>query len=179
MRRTRRTGCLAVCVMLLATPSLAEVFVDVGASVNRVESKIALRDDTVKRRDSGLAVAVGVRRDVGERSDIGARLEADRIDDDLLLAARALDYRFHISRRFAVGAFIGAARLDLATPAYGYYAGFGAQYKDLWPRWDLGLDVRYGDKVARDNLLPSDPQGGSPDNFHDISGLRLYLSVRF
>ncbi len=179
MKRIRQVGCLAVCATLLATPSMAEVFIDAGASVTRVESKIALRDDTVNRRDRGLAVAVGARRDIGDRSDIGARLEVDRIDRDLLLAVRALDYRFHVSRRFAVGAFIGAARLDLATPAYGYYAGFGAQYKDLWPRWDLGLDVRYGDKVARDNLLPSDPQGGSPDNFHDISGFRLYLSRRF
>jgi hypothetical protein len=173
------SGLMAIATLLMPAAVLAEVFVDAGLSVSRVQSKIALRPDTVSRRDAGLGIGVGVRRAIGERSDIGVRLEVDRIDDDLLLAVRALDYRYHISDRFAVGAFIGAARLDLATPAYGYWAGFGGQWKDLRPNMDLGLDVRYGDKVARDNLLPSDPQGGSPDNFHDISSVRLYFSFRF
>jgi hypothetical protein len=39
--------------------------------------------------------------------------------------------------------------------------------------------VRYGDKVARDNLLPSDPQGGKPDNFYDLTGIAVYLIRRF
>ncbi len=76
-------------------------------------------------------------------------------------------------------AFAGAARLDLDTPAYGYYLGGGVQIKELWPRWSLGLDLRFGDKLARDNLLPSDPQGGRPDNFYDLSGLTIYLSRGF
>ena len=57
-------------------------------------------------------------------------------------------------------AFFGAARLDLATPAYGYYLGTGVQVKELWPSWSLAIDLRYGDKIARDNVLPTDPQGG-------------------
>jgi hypothetical protein len=47
------------------------------------------------------------------------------------------------------------------------------------PNWDLGIELRLGDKIARDNLLPSDPQGGRPDNFYDLSGISLYLSRRF
>jgi hypothetical protein len=53
------------------------------------------------------------------------------------------------------------------------------ELKELWPSWTLAIDVRFGDKLARDNLLPSDPQGGRPDNFYDLTGLSLYLSRRF
>jgi hypothetical protein len=106
-------------------------------------------------------------------------VELDDIDGDLLLAVRALDYRRHLTDRFAVTAFLGAARLDLATPAYGYYLGTGVQLKELWPSWSLSVDLRYGDKIARDNVLPSDPQGGKNDNFYDLSGVSVYLSRRF
>ena len=58
-------------------------------------------------------------------------------------------------------AFAGAARLDLATPAFGYYLGGGVQFKELWPSWTLAVDVRLGDKIARDSLLPSDPPATS------------------
>ena len=56
--------------------------------------------------------------------------------------------RLYISNRFALSAFLGAARLDLATPAYGYYLGGGGQWKDFMSGWDLNLDLRLGDKVA-------------------------------
>jgi hypothetical protein len=92
---------------------------------------------------------------------------------------RALDYRRHLSQRLALTAFAGAARLDLDTAAYGYYLGGGVQLKDLWPRWSLGIDLRIGDKLARDNVLPTDPQGGRPDNFYDLSGVSVYLSRSF
>ena len=107
----------------------------------------------------------------GSRSTTSIRTCCSRV--------RALDYRFHASERLAVGAFFGAARLDLATPAYGYYLGGGVHFKELIARWDLGLELRFGDKVARDNVLPSDPQGGRPDNFYDLSGISVYLSRRF
>ena len=166
-------------ILLLAVPAHAEIFVDVGASASRVEAKIALIDDPVDSSDGGLHVGVGARRSIGERGDIGVRLELDSVDSDLLLAVRALDYRRHVSEKLAVGVFIGAARLDLATPAYGYYFGAGVTLKAFLPRWDLSLDLRFGDNVARDNLLPADPQGGSPDNFYDVTGLSVYLSYRF
>lgn len=164
---------------MTAAPAGAELFVDVGASVNRIDSRFADRAGLVRRTESGLHLGFGARRSVGERSDLSVRVELDTVDSDLLLAIRALDYRFHLSDRFALCAFLGAARLDLATPAYGYYLGAGGQWKDIAPGWDLGLDLRLGDKVARDNLLPGDPQGGMPDNFHDIYGVSLSLSYRF
>ena len=156
-----------------------EPFVDIGLTGGKIESRIANRDDTVSVTDTGLHVGFGARRRAGDRSDIGFRLELDSIDSTTLLTIRAFDYRRHISERLAVNMFVGAARLDLATAAYGWYLGAGLQWKNIADDWDLGLDLRFGDKVARDNILPTDPQGGSPDNFHDVTALSLSLSRRF
>jgi hypothetical protein len=170
---------LLACAGLTAMPASAEMFVDLGANASRVESLYGDSDVKVSRSGTGLHLGFGVRRSVAERSDLSFRLEVDSIDSDTMLAVRALDYRYNVSDRFAVNAFLGAARLDLATPAYGYYVGAGFQWKEITEHWDLGFDLRYGDKVARDNLLPSDPRGGRPDNFHDVTGASLYLSYRF
>jgi hypothetical protein len=161
------------------TPAVADVFIDLGAQTSRVKARIANLEDTVDTTESGVHAGIGASRRVGERGEIGARLELDTLGSDLFLAVRALDYRYHVSTRFAVSGFLGAARLDLATPAYGWYLGGGLQFRDVVPNFDLNLDLRYADKVARDNLLPSDPQGGSPDNFYDVLGVSAYLSYRF
>ncbi len=167
-------------VAAAASPSAAEVFVDLGVNASRIESDIANRPDTVSTSESGVHLGVGARRSTENgRADFGVRLEIDDLGEDTLLAVRALDYRRHRTERFAWTAFLGAARLDLATPAYGYYFGGGVQLTGFLPRWDLGIEARFGDKVARDNLLPTDPQGGRPDNFHDIRGIAVYLSYRF
>ena len=177
MHRTLLLRLSASCVTVSAAN--AEVFVDLGLNATRIESDIANRPDTVSASESGLHVGIGARRSTGGRGDFGVRLEIDDLGPDTLLAVRALDYRRRLSDRLAWTAFLGAARLDLATPAYGYYLGGGVQLIDFLPRWDLGIEARLGDKVARDNLLPSDPQGGRPDNFHDIRGVAIYLSYRF
>jgi hypothetical protein len=163
----------------IAPSARAEVFLDFGANSTRVEADIATMPETIESTESGYHFGVGARRELRGGGSIGVRLEADDLDSTLLLSLRALDYRYSFSRRFAVGAFLGAARLDLDTPAQGYYFGVGAQLKDLLPHWDLSLDLRYGDKLARDNLLPTDPQGGRPDDFYDLRGVSLYLSRRF
>jgi len=162
-----------------ASTVAADVFVDVGAQTSRVTADIANAPATVETTETGWHFGIGVSRPVGERNEFGARLELDDLGSNRLLAVRALDYRRHINDRFAISAFLGAARLDLATPAYGYYLGTGVQIKQVLPGWDLGIDLRLGDKVARDNVLPSDPQGGRPDNFYDIRGLSLYLRYGF
>lgn len=144
-----------------------------------MQAKIALQDEKSESTESGLHAGVGAARALGERGEIGVRLEADSLGSDLLLAVRALDYRHHLGDRVAVSAFVGAARLDLATPAYGYYLGGGLQLKEIVRGWNLNVDLRLGDKVARDNLLPTDRQGGSPDNFYDIASVNLYLQRRF
>jgi hypothetical protein len=174
-----RHAWVGVILPLVAGPAFADIFVDAGAQTSRVKARIANVEDTTETTESGIHLGIGASRRVGEQSELGARLEADTLGSDLLLAVRALDYRYHISERVAVSAFLGAARLDLATPAYGYYLGGGLQLRDVMPRFDVNVDLRYGDKVARDNLLPSDPQGGSPDNFYDVLSLSAYVSYRF
>ena len=166
-------------LLVVASAARSEVFVDVGVAASEVQSAIANQIGKVNRSETGAHVGVGARRPVGERGDIGVRLELDSIGGDLYLAARALDYRFHISERLAVSGYFGAARLDLATPAYGYYFGVGGAWKNILEGWDLNLDLSLGDKVARDNLQPSDPQGGMPDNFHDVYSVRLSMSYGF
>lgn len=167
----------AAAAALFAADARAELFVDVGMHGTHVEADVATFTRTTAS-ESGVHLAAGLRRELANGS-IGARVELDDIDGDALLAIRALDYRRHLTQRFAVTAFLGAARLDLATPAYGYYLGTGIELKDVLPSWSIGFDLRYGDKIARDNLLPTDPQGGKNDNFYDLSGVAIYLSRRF
>jgi hypothetical protein len=178
MARVRRAAVAGFAGMLLSHGANAEVFVDVGINSTRIEADIATQPGTTATSSSGVHVGVGVRRELRQGS-IGARLEVDDVDSDLLLSVRALDYRRHLSERIALTGFLGAARLDLGTPAYGYYLGGGVQLKELLRGWNLGIDLRIGDKIARDNLLPTDPQGGRPDNFYDLTGVSLYLTRRF
>jgi hypothetical protein len=171
-------ACLMPALLAVQLPASADVFIDIGVHSTRVEADIATLPEIIETTESGWHLGVGVRRGL-EKGNLGVRLELDDVDSDLLLTLRALDYRRSMSERFAIGGFLGAARLDLDTPAYGYYFGGTFQVKDLIPRWDLALDLRIGDKLARDNVLPTDPQGDRPDNFYDLTGLSLYLSHRF
>ena len=171
---------IAAGTLALAAPdAAAEVFVDIGASASELEAKVANQDEWVATSSSSVHFGIGVQRRLDGGNDIGVRLELDDVDSELLLALRLVDYRFNVSERLGFDAFFGAARLSLGTPAYGYYLGGGVRFKELVAKWDLGIDLRYGDKIARDNLLPSDPQGGSPDNFYDLTGVSVYLSRRF
>ena len=172
-----RAALLVLC--LIARPAGAEAFLDIGVNASRIESRIANVDGTIETTETGLHLGIGASRRVGERGELSVRLELDNLGSELLLAVRALDYRRHLSDRLAFNVFAGAARLDLATPAFGYYFGAGIQLKELVSNWDLSIDLRIADEVARDNVLPSDPQGGRPDNFHDILGVSVYLTRRF
>jgi hypothetical protein len=161
-------------------PRGAELFADAGINF----SELAIRLDGSPAQTESLGVAshfaIGARRAVSERSDLGVRAEFDDIDGDLLFSVRALDYRYRFSSPLAVSVFVGASRLDLATPAYGYYYGAGVQWRNLLPGIDVGLDLRYGDKIARDKLLPTDPPSEKrPDSFYDLTGATLSLSYRW
>ncbi len=172
-----RAALLALC--LIAPPAGAEAFFDIGASSWQIETRIANTPGTTDTTETGLHLGIGAGRRVGERGELSVRLELDDVGPDLLLAVRALDYRYHLSERIAFNGFLGAARLDLATAALGYYYGAGIQFKELVSSWDLSVDFRVGDEIARDNVLPSDPQGGTPDNFRDLYGISVYVTRRF
>ncbi len=168
----------SVLLATLATSvARAEVLVDFGLNSTRVEADIATYPSIVTTTTSGYHVGAGVRRAL-KQGTFGVRLELEDIDSNLLIAVRALDYKHAFTEKLSIGGFIGAARLDLATPAYGYWLGGAVEY-DFSPHWAVSFDLRIGDKLARDNLLPTDPQGGRPDNFYDLHGFSLYLSHRF
>jgi hypothetical protein len=158
----------------------ASMFVDVGLNHYEVSADLEAGTPRVETdREWSPHFAIGARREVLGHSELGVRLEVDEIDDEILLAVRAVDYRYRLRRNLAVGAFLGAARYDLDTPAYGLYAGIGAEWRDVLPGWSVGVDLRRAFEVARDDLVPSDPQGGRPDSFYDITAATLSISRRF
>ncbi len=118
---------------------------------------------------------------MSERHDLGVRLEFDEVAERTLVSIRALDYRFRLSRKVALGAFLGVGRYDITLDAHGYYFGVGAQYRDVLPGWDVGLDYRRYDKLNRDRGLASDPEAnpGLPRRYIDIDGVSLYVSKRW
>lgn len=154
-------------------------FVDLGLSAGRIDIDLTEAIPTEDQATSSLHAAVGVRRAVSERSDLGARLEIDDVDGHMLLAVRALDYGLRITRKIDLSVFAGAARYDLATPAFGMYYGIGARWRDVLPQYDIGVDLRYADKVARDRLLPGEPLDERPDSFYDIALASVYLTRRW
>ena len=129
----------------------------------------------------GAHVGLGARRFVSDHSDLGARIEADDIQGHSLIGLRAIDYRYRFNGPLAVSFFMGAARYALATPAYGIYLGAGAQWRNVIPGWDLGVDLRYADSIARDHLLPTDPPnvGERSDSFYNVLSTTLSVSRHF
>jgi hypothetical protein len=101
------------------------------------------------------------------------------VDGHTLIGVRALDYRCRFGDHFAMSAFAGVARYNLATPAYSLYAGLGAQWRNILPKWDVGADFRHAQNVARDHVLATDTQGVRPDSFYKIESVTLYLTRRF
>lgn len=158
----------------------AELFVDLGANASKVRSD-PNGELPLSTTDLEVAphVGIGARRAISARQDLGVRIEYDDVDGHTLLGVRALDYRYRFEGPLALSAFLGAARYDLATPAYGLYGGVGAQLRNLLPSLDLGLDLRFAAKVSRDRLLAGDIPGSRSDSHDDISSATIYLSYRF
>jgi len=162
----------------------AEWFVDAGVNANQVRTD---PDGALPTTTSALAFGphfgLGARRAVSTYGDLGVRLELDEVDSHSLIGVRAVDYRYRYSDNFALGLFAGVDRYDLATPAYSLYGGFGAEWRNLpgaaLRGWSLGLDLRYGQNIARDHVLPGDLSGPRPESFYKISSAVLYLSRHF
>jgi hypothetical protein len=157
-----------------------ELFVDAGVNTNRQNIDLTSAATRVTGPYStGAHFGIGARRFVSDHSDLGARLEADDVQGHSLIGVRALDYRYRFNSPLTLTVFLGAARYALATPAYGLYYGAGLQWRNLLPGWDVGIDYRYADSVARDHLLPSDPQSDRPDSFYNISLFTASISRHF
>jgi hypothetical protein len=158
-----------------------QVFVDGGVNVTRLEFNPSDKNATPQRTatTTGPHAAIGVRGAVSDRSDFGTRIELDEIDGSTLIGVRAIDYRYRVGGKLAFSVFAGAARYGVETAAYGYYGGVGAQWRDVVRGFDLDLDVRASDKIARDALLPSDPASVWGDVTYQLYSANLYLSYRF
>jgi hypothetical protein len=158
----------------------AERFVDAGMNVSRVKADLEEGiPATTGKWGFDPHIGLGARRAVSANNDLGVRLELDQVGGHSLIGVRAIDYRYRFSDSFALGLFAGVARYDLATPAYSIYFGTGALWRDILPKWDLGIDLRHAQNLARDHVLASDPQGPRPESFYKIDTALLYLSRRF
>jgi hypothetical protein len=161
----------------------AEWFVDAGVNANQVRTDPGPPNPiTTSSVGFGPHFGLGARRAVSANNDLGVRLELDQVDGHSLIGVRPLDYRHRYGDAFALSLFGGVDRYDLATPAYSIYAGIGAQWRNFLPslpNWDLGLDLRYGQNIARDKVLPTDVSADRPDTFYKIASGVLYISRHF
>jgi hypothetical protein len=163
-----------------ATGVVVERFVDVGITAGRLlyEQDFNVVPGRVTQERSP-HVGVGVRRSVGGRSDMGARLEVDRLAGHTMLELRALDYRYRLTPGWAATAFFGFARYDAKTPAHGYYLGAGMQRREIRPGWDLNLEAHYLDRIVRKKVTAGESIIVWPNEFWSMLGVTASLSRRF
>jgi hypothetical protein len=158
----------------------AERFVEAGVNVSRVNTDLEVG---IPVTNSSWAFdphfGLGARRAVSANNDLGVRLEVDQVDGHTLIGVRPVDYRYRFSDSLALGIFAGVARYNLATPAYSIYYGVGAMWRNVLPKWDIGVDFRHAQNLARDHVLATDPQGTRPESVYKIDSGLLYLSRRF
>ena len=158
-----------------------EGFVDVGMFTSMLDFEQdagAPGVPAVKTPQGSFHLGLGVRRAFNRHNDFGTRVEFDNVRGRLFAALRAIDYRHRFGPHFAASAFFGAARYDGPTPAYGWYGGAGLQWRNLWEKWDLGVDARLGDHMVR-NKIAGEPIIIWPNTFYSIKGASIYLSRRF
>jgi hypothetical protein len=167
-----------------ANPKGSELFADIGVNVNRVTVNL---DPEIPQYNTQVGVdphfALGARRAVSTNNDLGARVEVDEIQSHMLIGFRAIDWRYRFDHdAFAIGAFAGVNRYQLATPAYSEYGGLGAEWRNFlpwFPKWDLGIEFRHAQNIARDHVLPTDPRGSRPDSFYKIDSGVFFVSRHF
>jgi hypothetical protein len=158
----------------------AQVFVDAGVNANKVRTDLEKGIPiTTSQLAYGPHFGLGARRAVSASNDLGVRVEIDQVDGHLLMGLRPLDYRHRFDGPFAVDVFAGVARYNVETPATSLYGGVGGQWRDFLPGWDLNLDFRYAQNLARDHVLASDVQGVRPETFYKIESATLYVSRHF
>jgi hypothetical protein len=164
-----------------ARPDGMEFHIDAGVVASSVTADIT---SSTPRVSTGVGygphLTIGGRRAASEHQDLGAALEADDVHGLSLIGARFFDYRYRFDNPAALNLFIGVGRYAAPTPAYGFYYGAGLQWRNVLPKWDVGIDFRYASKINRIRTLPSDPQGGyRQDAYYDITLGTLYVSRKF
>jgi hypothetical protein len=159
-----------------------ELYVSAGADYYRTLIDLHVIEPYTTSWSVGPYFALGARRRVSAHQDLGVALEADDISGRTLLSVRMLDYRYRFTGPLAVNVFFGGSRYPAGTPAYGFYAGAGVQWRNILPGWDVGLDYRSLIDAERERDLPTDPQPlatAKPDAYYTVSAFTLYLSRKF
>ncbi|HYL01647.1 MAG TPA: capsule assembly Wzi family protein, partial [Steroidobacteraceae bacterium] len=151
----------------------AEWFVDAGVGASQVRTDpgppnttSAVDPITTSAVSFAPHFGLGARRAVSAHDDLGVRLELDQVEGHSLIGVRAIDYRHRYGDSFGLSLFAGVDRYDLATPAYSVYGGVGVEWRNFLPglrNWSVGLDLRYGQNIARDKVLPTDVSANRPD----------------
>ena len=110
----------------------------------------------------------------------------DHIPDDFVAWLTLKNYGFSDAAEFFVfisgylAGFIYEALGELSLAAPGYRLA-----NELHPGVPLledalaGLEARFHKRIARDHLLPDDPQSTRPDSFYSITSLSLVVTRRF
>ena len=163
-------------------PQGDELYVSAGADYHRASIDMHVIKPYSTKWSVGPYFALGARRQVSTHQDLGVALEGDEVSGRTLLSVRMLDYRYRTDLPLAFDAFFGASRYPAGTPAYGFYAGAGLQWRNVLPGWDVGLDYRTVIDAERQRDLPTDPQPLStakPDALYSVDSLTLYLSRKF
>jgi hypothetical protein len=158
-----------------------EIIADIGMTYYKIVSDLGIDKDSTKR-SSGVNThaGLGARRSVSEHSDLGARIEWDRLAGHDLISARMLDYRYRFGNHFAWSSFFGVGRYNYGAAAYGWYMGMGPQITNILSKWDLCIEGRYFKKMVRDKVLKSDPVTNSSRPYvFDAGGITVYMSRRF
>jgi hypothetical protein len=154
--------------------------VDFGVAYSKVsESEPSPADGDFDSGEVGYHLGVGAYRNTGDSPWVyGVKLELQDVVGNSLISVRAIDLGYKFTSRFTLNGYLGGARYDLATPAFGYRFGIGGRYW-MSDRLALSAEGSFADSVARDKLLPEEPPGNSPDLFFDVFQLNLYLKYKF
>lgn len=160
-----------------------------GSTIGKVKTLLDGGDNPAAETsdwEAGPYFALGAHGLYAERHELGIVASYSTADGDGLLSIRPFDYRYLLSETLRLKAFFGVARYDKETAAHGYYLGLGGEWRMLTESTTdglgLGFEFAYGDKIARDRVLPTDPPAiapSSPEIFYDMTLVNTYLAWYF
>ena len=179
-----KTVALLTSTLLFSSLAHADYQLELGAGINNAQTKLDIADNVTPVTSSGWKVGghlhAGVQRPISAHSSWGMGLDLDSANGKTLVSFNALDYRYLFSDKYSVGAFVGGARLQDGIPAWGYSYGFYGRWQHALAGADLELKYHKARQVARDKLLPGDPQNTvTQEVFRTVTVLTVSLVWHF
>ena len=176
------------CLLLVSSKALADTefsySLALGTTASEVKTLLDGGDNPAAETSDvefGPFAALGVHGLYEDSHEFGFVASYSTAAGDALWSFRPLDYRFLFSKNWRLKGFFGIARYDQETAAHGYYLGADMEWKSP-SSIALGMEFAYGDKIARDRVLPSDPPAIAPDSpeiFYDMVLLNSYVAWYF